>query len=92
MPVIEVPNYGPAFGWSPKGGPIRRWINDRPLAWLDDQFGGKEYGWAADRRTDGIPTLIMPVGAGGGLRRQHIDAVLAWLDTDVAARRRQGTP
>lgn len=92
MPVIEVAHHGPAFGWSPKGGPIRRWASGRPLAWLDDQFGGKECGWAADRRADGIPTLIVPVGAGSGLRRQHIDAVIAWLDTEVAAHLRQVTP
>lgn len=84
MPVIDVPNHGPAFGWSAKCGPISDWVADRPLAWLDDQFGGKEFGWAEDRH-DGIPTLIVPVGAGEGLRRQHIDEVLAWLDTDVTA-------
>lgn len=41
-PVVAV-----GFGWSAKQGPIRRWIGERPLAWLDDQFGGKEEGWAA---------------------------------------------
>jgi hypothetical protein len=85
MPIIEVPNHGPAFGWSAKGGPIRQWVADRPLAWLDDQFGGKEYVWAEDRRDDGIPTLIVPVGSGRGLARQHIDDVITWLDTDVTA-------
>ncbi|MEV6639647.1 hypothetical protein [Amycolatopsis sp. NPDC051371] len=85
MPVIEVPNHGPAFGWSPKVAPIRRWVLDRPLAWLDDQLGGKEHGWAEERRhDDAIPTLIVPIESGRGLRRQHIDSVVAWLDTDVA--------
>ncbi|MEV7042867.1 hypothetical protein [Amycolatopsis sp. NPDC051061] len=84
MPVIEVPNHGPAFGWSPKCGPIRRWVADRPVAWLDDSFGGKELGWAEDRRNDGVPTLIVPIEVGRGLQRKHIDDVVAWLDTDVA--------
>ncbi|ONI71153.1 hypothetical protein ALI144C_52510 [Actinosynnema sp. ALI-1.44] len=84
MPVIEVPNAGPAFGWSAKVGPILQWVANRPLAWLDDQYGGKEYGWAEDRRDDGIPTLIVSVGAGRGLTRQHVDDVITWLATDVA--------
>lgn len=84
MPVIDVPNYGPAFGWSAKIGPIREWVVDRPLAWLDDQFGGKEFGWAEDRSDeDGIPTLIEAVEAGEGLRRRHLDEVIRWLDADV---------
>ncbi|QWF85793.1 hypothetical protein [Amycolatopsis sp. CA-230715] len=86
MHVIDVPNHGPAFGWSPKMSPIKKWAAGRPVAWLDDQFGGKEYGWADDRRDeDGIPTLIVPVGSARGLLRQHVDEVLGWLDTDVAA-------
>ncbi|MCR6489834.1 hypothetical protein M8542_44185 [Amycolatopsis sp. OK19-0408] len=86
MAVIDVPNDGPAFGWSPKVRPIREWVADRPVAWLDDQFGGKEYGWAEYRREDdGIPTVIVSVGPALGLQRQHIDDVIVWLDTDVVA-------
>jgi hypothetical protein len=85
MPVIDVPNQPPGFGWSAKHGPIRHWIGGRPLAWLDDRFGGKEQGWAEDRRDhDGIPTLIVPVHPGRGLQRGHVDQLLAWLNTDVA--------
>jgi hypothetical protein len=91
MSVIEVPNHGPAFGWSPKVGPIGAWVADRPVAWLDDQFGGKEYGWAEDRRDDGIPTVIVPVGPALGLQRQNVDDVITWLDTDVAAYLRRVT-
>lgn len=86
LPVIEVPNQAPGFGWSPKLGPIRRWADARPLAWIDDQFGGKEPGWAEDRRDeDGIPTLIIQTDPGRGLQRRDIDGVIFWLDTEVAA-------
>lgn len=85
MPVIEVPNHAPAFGWSAKKPALRSWVGDRPLAWLDDRFGGKEFGWAEDRRDrEGIPTLIVDVEPGRGLAREHVEGVLGWLDTDVA--------
>jgi hypothetical protein len=85
MPVIDVPNQAPGFGWSAKQGPIRRWVGERPLAWLDDRWGGKEWGWAEDRREDdGIPTLLVEVHPGRGLLREQIDEVLTWLTTEVA--------
>lgn len=31
LPVIEVPNFGPRFGRSPKLAPIVRWVGERPL-------------------------------------------------------------
>jgi hypothetical protein len=85
LPVVDVPNQAPGFGWSAKLGPIHRWAGARPLAWIDDQFGGKEPGWAEDRRhEDGIPTLIIQTDPGRGLLRRNIDEVIAWLDTEVA--------
>ncbi|HEX8870514.1 MAG TPA: hypothetical protein VF821_32915, partial [Lentzea sp.] len=81
--VIEVPNQAPAFGWSPKIGPIQRWVGDRPLAWIDDQLGGKEPGWAEERRDDGIPTLIVQPYPWRGLERTHVEQILAWLAHSV---------
>lgn len=78
-PVIEVPRRRSAFGWSPKIDPIQRWVGDRPLVWIDDQLGGKEPGWAEERRGDGIPTLIIQPRPGRGLERAHVEEVLSWL-------------
>lgn len=81
LPVVEVPNRGVAFGRSAKQGPIRDYAQGRPLAWLDDQFGGKDANWAADRRDDDtIPTLLVPVEAGRGLLPGHIEQISCWLD------------
>lgn len=90
FPVVEVPRRGPAFGWSPKIGPIQRWVGDRPLAWIDDQLGGMEPGWAEERRDDGIPTLIIQPHPGCGLERTHVEEILSWLDAVEASA--PGTP
>lgn len=85
MPVLEVPDGGPRFGWSAKLDPIVRWVGDRPLAWLDDVFGGKEFGWADDRCAGhGLPTLLIEVDPSRGLQRTHIDELVTWLDTEAA--------
>lgn len=85
MPVIEVPDWGARFGWSAKRDPIHQWVGGRPLAWIDDTWGGKEFGWAEDRRDqDGIPTLLVDIEWSRGLEREDIERVLAWLDTEVA--------
>ena len=90
FPVIEVPVRGPAFGWSPKIGPIQRWVGDRPLVWIDDQLGGKEPGWAEQRRDDGIPTMVIQPHPGRGLERAHVKEILSLLDTARAST--SGTP
>jgi len=83
MPVIQVPHHGPGFGWSAKLAAIRQWVGDRPLAWIDDQLGGKEPAWAQDRSDAGIPTLIIQTDPGRGLERHHIDELLTWLHPQI---------
>jgi hypothetical protein len=80
MPVVEVADAAPAWGWSAKQAPISRWAGDRPLVWIDDTFGGKEFGWAEDRTDDGIPTLLIHTHPGLGIQRHHINQIHAWLD------------
>lgn len=93
LPVIKVPHRGPAFGWSAKTRPIQQWIGDRPLVWVDDQLGGKEPGWAEDRRDDhGIPTLIIQPQPGHGLERTHVEKILSWLDTEAVPASNATTP
>lgn len=79
FPVLDVPRTGPRFGRSPKLDVLTRWAGDRPLAWVDDELGGKEPGWAEDRRDDGFPTLIVQPDSGRGLERRHIDKIVRWL-------------
>ncbi|WP_245563583.1 HAD domain-containing protein [Longispora albida] len=80
MPVVEVPaDCAPRFGWSGKIGPIRDLIGDRPAAWLDDSYGGREFGWAAERDGTIAPTLLVRVDPHQGLTRADIDTVHDWL-------------
>jgi hypothetical protein len=51
----------------------------RPVAVLDDEFGGTDPYTAKQRTADGVPTLLVPVSPFTGLRRGDIDTVLAWL-------------
>ena len=84
LAVIEVPRYGPGFGWSAKFPAITRWVGERRFAWIDDRFGGKEFGWAEQREQAGIPTLILRTDPGHGLRREHVQRLLAWIDSPPA--------
>ncbi|MEV6523183.1 HAD domain-containing protein [Longispora sp. NPDC051575] len=79
MPVLDIgSDNSPRFGWSPKIGPIRAYAADRPLVWLDDEFGGKEDDWALVRSATS-PTLLIRTTAHRGLTTAQLDALTAWL-------------
>ena len=81
VPWIDVgSDSGAAFGWSRKFDAISRHAADRPLAWLEDTLGGKEFGWAEDRTDDGTPTLIIQTAYPLGLTRERVETVIGWLD------------
>jgi hypothetical protein len=80
LPWLDVgPFTDPRFGHSPKLAAVTRYSADRPLVWIDDQFGGKDGMWAADRADAGTPTLLLDLGHRPGLQRRDIDTVLRWL-------------
>jgi hypothetical protein len=78
-PNVPVRGSGVRFGHQSKLAALYTWTGRRPLAVLDDQFGGKDPTTAAQRTGDGAPTLLRPVDPYRGLCRADIDAVLAWL-------------
>jgi len=79
LPVIDVPRRTwTRFGWTSKFEHIEPVIGDRPFCWIDDVFGGKEFGWAEDRTRRGIPTSVIRVEADYGLRDAHVAQVHAW--------------
>jgi len=53
---------------------IRKYVRDRPLAWLDDEIGGHDARRWAQRRK--VPTLLLDVRADVGLTDEHVDALL----------------
>jgi hypothetical protein len=81
IPFIDVGAYtGVRFGHSRKQPAVADAAGDRPLAWLDDHFGGKDEMWADERTAAGIPTLLIHTDSGTALRREHIDMVIIWLE------------
>ncbi|WP_216917163.1 HAD domain-containing protein [Nocardia noduli] len=81
--VLEVgADTAPRFGRSPKWDPVVACSQGRPLAWLDDCFGGKEFGWAEDRRDEtGLPTLVCDIDPHHGLTAADMAAVDDWVRT-----------
>lgn len=81
LTVIEHRYHGVAWGHQGKLVGLYAWTGQRPVAVLDDEFGGRDPYDAHQRTAEGIPTLLVPVNGYTGLRRTDIDQVHAWLDT-----------
>ncbi|MBM0274006.1 hypothetical protein JM949_00275 [Micromonospora sp. STR1s_6] len=79
LQVIDVGQSGVRFGRQLKLAGLYRAIGGRPVAVLDDTFGGRDGSEAADRTARGKATLLVPVDGVTGLQRGHIDQVLNWL-------------
>ncbi|WP_157124633.1 hypothetical protein [Nocardia pseudovaccinii] len=83
LPVIDVGrSRWSRFGWTSKFGPVSDYAADRALAWVDDDFGGKEPGWAEDRTRDlGLSTVIVQPHPLVGLTSEHISTIDNWVDS-----------
>ena len=79
LPVLDVTVSGVAWGHQAKLFDLYQAVGDRPVAVLDDTFGGKDAAHAESRTHTGRPTLLVPVNPITGLRRTDVDTVLAWL-------------
>jgi len=58
---------------------VRRWVQDRPCVWIDDDLWGDAWAWAAQRSGDGIPTLLVQPHPDEGLTPAHLAAVSSWV-------------
>jgi hypothetical protein len=56
---------------------IERYAGDRPAAWIDDNLGDSGRLWALARAA---PTLLVETRSWEGIRREHVDRLLAWVD------------
>lgn len=79
LPVIDVGDGGLRFGHQLKLAPLYRAIGGRPLAVLDDEFGGQDAAEATDRSARGSATLLVPIDSTTGLQRGNIDQIIHWL-------------
>ncbi|WP_405098280.1 HAD domain-containing protein [Micromonospora sp. NBC_01412] len=80
LPVIDTGHSGVRIGRQLKLAALYHAIRDRPVAVLDDEFGGRDPAEAAERTARGSTTLLIPVNSVTGLQRDHIDQVIHWLD------------
>lgn len=82
LPVLDVgTQVSTRFGWTSKSTAVLDYVGrDRPLAWLDDIFGGKELGWAADRSDLGVPTVVEQIDGSAGLAAATKTRVERWAE------------
>lgn len=92
IPVIDVGQGGVRFGRQLKLAPLYRAVRGRPVAVLDDEFGGRDLGEAAERTARGSTTLLVPVDSVTGLQRRHIDQIIRWLGQAATDPRKAHTP
>lgn len=79
-PVVDLQGrVGVRWGHALKLDPITAYAADAPFVLLDDQIGGKDHDWAAERTAGGAPTLLVAIDPYTGLTRADIDRVLDWL-------------
>jgi Swiss Army Knife RNA repair-like protein len=78
LPYIFVP---PGTSERPewKYDAVATYAGERPIAWLDDEFG-KHPATAFHAQREGLATLLHPVDGSTGLRTHDFHTVRSWLD------------
>ncbi|HYI79906.1 MAG TPA: HAD domain-containing protein [Thermoleophilaceae bacterium] len=62
--------------WKTK--PVKAYADNRPAAWLDDNFVASHKRWAARRPA---PTLLVRVDSRVGLTADHVQRLIRWADS-----------
>lgn len=74
LPVIHFDDeFSPGESW--KLPAIRRFVGDRPFAWVDDDIGHDAHAWARSRSA---PTLLLEIEPTRGLHAGHARELLAY--------------
>ncbi|MDA0142562.1 HAD domain-containing protein [Solirubrobacter deserti] len=75
LPVIQFAGTVVGPGETVKLPAIRRFVDDRAFAWVDDRLGVDATAWGAHRLA---PTLLRDIDPASGLTRCDIDGLLAF--------------
>lgn len=79
LPVLDVGAAGDHVnGVHWKAPAVRAWIGNRPLVWLDDDFGYGDHDWARARDAAGAPTLLVDIPPNLGVRDVDVAFVADW--------------
>ena len=73
LPVMEFGDVTFKMGETWKLPVIRRYVKERPFAWVDDEIGKDAHRWARRRL---VPTLLLDVRPDVGLTQDHVDVLL----------------
>jgi hypothetical protein len=67
LPVIEFGSAPMTNTW--KLADVRRYVGDRPVAWIDDDLGSDAFDWAEQRM---FPTLLVATASQVGFDEDHL--------------------
>jgi len=69
LPFISFASLAARRGRTWKLSAVKRFIRDRPMAWVDDELGNDAHRWA-EKRTQ--PTLLLDINPSWGLAEAHV--------------------
>jgi hypothetical protein len=83
LPLILFAGRSSRPGRTWKLAAVRRFVGDRPTAWVDDEFGLDAHAWAKRRPA---PTLLLDINPARGLAEVHVEALVGFADRLAAGR------
>jgi hypothetical protein len=77
LPLVSFAGSSARQGRTWKLAAVKRFVRDRPMAWVDDELGLDAHRWA-DRRSE--PTLLIEVNPAWGLAEAHVRLLVEFAD------------
>jgi hypothetical protein len=77
LPVISFRGAPTRRGGTWKLSAVKRFVRDRPMAWVDDELGRDAHRWA-QRRAE--PTLLIDINPSWGLAEAHVHVLIEFAD------------
>ena len=77
LAVIEFEDCDLLPGGSWKLAAVRRWVRDRPFAWIDDELGQDVHDWSRGRSP---ATLLIDADPCVGMTTGHVDELLTFAE------------
>jgi hypothetical protein len=77
LPVISFAGLSARSGRTWKLPAVKRFIADRPMAWVDDDFRSDAHAWAQKRPE---PTLLLDINPSWGLAEANVDSLISFAD------------
>lgn len=77
LPVVPFTAVSAPRGRTSKLLAVKRFVADRPIAWLDDELGPDAHAWA-HKRAHG--TLLLDINPASGLAEAHVEILIDFAD------------